>query len=468
SVVQRCCDFLKKEFVQLRFDLQNYCLLCTVAHRYGMKDLQEAAESKMALKFKDTCENEEFLSIIEPDQLVSLLSRDDLCAPSETFIFKSVMQWIKHKKEERMAVAAKVIGAVRLGLVDIRVVIEELNTEEMQRDPEIHRQLHETSLYNNMPSCSSKFAEERSKPRSASQALVAIVPQAQMKYFDVENKTWKTLSATLPSIKATRCYSAVSVGNIAFVAGVASNNSNCLYQYDTENNIWKVEPLSSGGRIDNSVCIVDDYIYVISSDSDQVPQRYNMAKMLWQSISKPSKTGYYTVACNNLVVVYPKVFVLYSNPWPNSAGQYLPSVLQCFDPTKNEWEQKATTCHPHFRSSLLVVNGKIFLAGGFLANNTDSKGCPYGNPAPIEIYNEETNTWSVVEQKHIPANNLNAAEIEGRVYFIINKFPIDSGIRISPGELYPVPLGEWENLGNIDKSAALCYLPLKREFLKTD
>ena len=169
SVVQQCSDFLMKEFVQLRLDLQNYRLLCTVADRHGMKDLREAAESKMALKFKDICESEEFLSIIEPDQLVNLLSRDDLSAPSETFVFKSVMQWIKHKKEERMAVAAKVIGAVRLGLVDIRVVIEELDTEEMQRNPEIHRQLHETSLYNNMPSRNSKFAEERTKPRSASQ-----------------------------------------------------------------------------------------------------------------------------------------------------------------------------------------------------------------------------------------------------------------------------------------------------------
>ena len=124
SVVQQCSDFLMKEFVQLRLDLQNYRLLCTVADRHGMKDLREAAESKMALKFKDICESEEFLSIIEPDQLVSLLSRDDLSAPSETFIFKSMMQWIK------------VIGAVRLGLVDIRVVIEELDTEEMQRNPE--------------------------------------------------------------------------------------------------------------------------------------------------------------------------------------------------------------------------------------------------------------------------------------------------------------------------------------------
>ncbi|XP_022809796.1 kelch-like protein 23 [Stylophora pistillata] len=147
-------------------------------------------------------------------------------------------------------------------------------------------------------------------------------------------------------------------------------------------------------------------------------------------------------------------------------GIYSPPVLQCFHPNKNKWEEKATTCHPHFGSSLFVVNNKLFLAGGFLSITSD--GRPYGSPAPVEMYNEETNTWSVVEQKHIPANNLNAVEIEGRVYFIINKFPIDSGIRIPLGELYPVPLGEWENLGNIDQSAVLCYLPSKRVYLKTE
>ena len=168
SVVQQCCDFLKKEFVQLRFDLQNYCLLCTVAHRYGMKDLQEAAESKMALKFKDTCENEEFLSIIEPDQFLSLLSRDDLSAPSETFIFKSVMQWIKHKKEERMAVAAKVIGAVRLGLVDIDVVIDDLNTKQMRQIPEIYAQVYEAVIYKHRPSHKPPTATKQIRPRSKS------------------------------------------------------------------------------------------------------------------------------------------------------------------------------------------------------------------------------------------------------------------------------------------------------------
>ena len=74
---------------------------------------------------KEICGSEDFLSHMDANRYSNLLSRDYLCSPSETFVFKSLMQWIKHKKEERMTVAAKAIGAVRLGLVDmIREIIK--------------------------------------------------------------------------------------------------------------------------------------------------------------------------------------------------------------------------------------------------------------------------------------------------------------------------------------------------------
>ena len=93
---------------------------------------------------------------------------------------------------------------------------------------------------------------------------------------------------------------------------------------------------------------------------------------------------------------------------------------------------------------------------------------PYGNFASVEVYDAENNKWSVVDQKHIPANNLGAVEIEGKVYFIINRFPVDSGIRIAPGAIYPVSLDKWKNLSNIPSNAALSYVPLKRESLKKE
>ena len=50
-----------------------------------------------------------------------------------------------------MAIAAKVIGAVRLRLADIEVVIDDLHTEEMQQIPEIYKQVHEAVIYKHRP-----------------------------------------------------------------------------------------------------------------------------------------------------------------------------------------------------------------------------------------------------------------------------------------------------------------------------
>ena len=184
SVVQQCCDYLQTHFGdQPRFDLQTYCRVSAIADRHGLKDLQEATQTKMAYIYKEISESEEFLSHIDADKLLNLLSRDDLSAPSETFVFKSVMQWIKHKKEERMAVAAKVIGAVRLGLVDIRKIIEELDTEEMKQIPEIFSLVYETLVHNCSPSNSSKFALEKAKPRSMSQVTTSLCLTARSSVF---------------------------------------------------------------------------------------------------------------------------------------------------------------------------------------------------------------------------------------------------------------------------------------------
>ncbi|KAJ7384523.1 hypothetical protein OS493_021152 [Desmophyllum pertusum] len=377
-----------------------------------------------------------------------------------------------------MAAAAKVIGAVRLGLVDIRVVIEELNTEEMQRDPQILMELNEVLMYNNMPSHNSKFASEKAKPRSMNPVLVAVLPQTQMKYFEVETKTWKPLPYMTQVVEETQsCFCAEYAGNYLYIAARKQSGEFPIYRYDTVNNSWKILPPFSGSNHQiNCLCSVNDYIYAIS-ESNQPLQRYSVANNNWQSAANLSffntSDGQDMLSTVSAVVLKSKICVIHgyereereyrSNDakWVVKAG-----VVHFFDPVKNEWEQKASTCHPHFGSSLFVVNSRLCVAGGDISYDDDF-GVSYGN-WPVEVYDEKNNTWSVVEQKHIPSNKLGAVEIEGRVYFIINKFPIDSGIRIPPEEQYHVSLNEWENLSDVSPEAVLCYLPVKRENLKTE
>ena len=269
--------------------------------------------------------------------------------------------------------------------------------------------------------------------------------------------------------EARSCFCAEYVGNYLYVAAQNKSHQNVIYRYDIVNNSWNTLPSfwGSSNKI-KSLCAVDECIYAITES--YLPQRYSLANNNWQTGAKLSfyntSNGEKDILQNAAAVVLNcRIYVIHGYTKTDREG-YGPqvdmaAVVHCFDPTKNEWQQKASTCYPHFGSSLFVVNNNLCVAGGNISTRNS-------NPAPVEVYNEENNFWSVVEQKHIPSSNLRAVEIEGRVYFIINKFPIDSGIRIPPGEVYHVSLNEWGNLAKVSSEAALCYLPVKRENLKTE
>ena len=213
------------------------------------------------------------------------------------------------------------------------------------------------------------------------------------------------------------------------------------------------------------MCSVNEYVYAISDSNP--PQRYSSTQNKWQSGStlpflKGKSGDRHELSNVAAVVMKSKIYVLHGYrrlEW--KTWKVKSAVFHCFDPQKNEWEKKASTSSPHFRSSLFVDNSKLYVAGG-------NASFGYGDPAPVEVYSEEKNRWFVVDQTHIPPNKLGAVEVEGKVYFIINKFPFDSGIRIPPGEVYHISLNEWETkeIAQIGDDAALCYLPVKRESLE--
>ena len=294
---------------------------------------------------------------------------------------------------------------------------------------------------------------------------------ALAQYFDVDTKLWKPLASVAQLGEITDvCYSAELIGNYQYiVTGVQqakTMHEYVVYRYHILNNTWeklsKLEireiKVKSHSPPKICVCSVSEYLYVITQSNP--PQRYDLSNNVWQAGEKlnfPQHEGsFHSVAAT---VMNCKIYIIHGCKDRENVDK--PAVVHCFDPEKNEWERKASTCHPHFGSSILVVNNRLCVAGG----SKSSRIFPGVHP-PVELYDKRKDTWSVVEQKHIPHNNLGAFEIERRVFFLINNFPIDSGIRIPPEENYPVHLGEWENLAKVSKNAVLCYLPVKRENLR--
>lgn len=251
------------------------------------------------------------------------------------------------------------------------------------------------------------------------------------------------------------------IGNHLYVAV----NKFYVYCYSIDQNLWEELPRPPCSI--NSLCAIGDYMYAMGG-CNQVPQRYSFSECRWQPIAKLS-------ACSNNERRYPagatvfdsKLCVLFgqttegNNRRGSNDLSMQKAMLYCFDPSMNCWQFLSNTCEPHFGSTLFVVNDKLCVAGGY-----KSVSCrdyqPCGEKASVEVYNAEVKYWSTVHQSHISQNYFGAIEVEVRVYFLINNFPIDSGIRIPPGERYPVHLGEWGKLNQVDRNAVLCYLPVKR------
>ena len=274
---------------------------------------------------------------------------------------------------------------------------------------------------------------------------------------------------------ADTCVCTEHVGNNLYVA---ANNTDGSYIccYNIDKNLWEKLPGSFGSV--NNLCTMGDHMYAISSDFTHVPQRYCFAKRQWQSVAQldpirdcPSGYGLSCCSYNGAVVLRSKLYIMYECKFikydyvhANGSRRATTTrrfLVYCFDEEQNQWEKKASTgrAGSHFGSSIFAVNNRLYIAGGCC--DVDDSGVPKGETAAVEVYDEQNGEFSLVEQKHIPPNSLGAVEIEGRVYFIINKFPVDSGIRIPPGEVYPVCLSEWENIAKVGEDAALCYLPLK-------
>ena len=297
---------------------------------------------------------------------------------------------------------------------------------------------------------------------------------ALAQYFDVDTKLWKPLASVAQLGEITDLYySAELIGNYLYVVTEVQQQLMChgyvVYCYHILNNTWeKLPELYIGVNRDKShsppkICSVSEYLYVITQSNP--PQRYDLSNNVWQAgeeLNFPQHEGiFHSVAAT---VMNCKIYIIHGCKDRENVNK--PAVVHCFDPEKNEWERKASTCHPHFGSSIFVVNNRLCVAGGSISSNLFHSLLGLGGSPPVELYDKREDTWSVVEQKLIPHNNLGAFKIERRVYFLINNFPIDSGIRIPPEENYPVHLGEWKNLAKVSKNAVLCYLPVKKENLR--
>lgn len=89
---------------------------------------------------QEVMESEEFL-LLPVNQLVDIISSDELNVRSEEHVFTAVMSWVKHNVTERRQYLGQILSHVRLPLLSPKYLVGTVGSDLLVKSDEICRDL---------------------------------------------------------------------------------------------------------------------------------------------------------------------------------------------------------------------------------------------------------------------------------------------------------------------------------------
>jgi len=166
-----CCEYLKK---QLHY---SNCLgIKNFADIHACNNLLDAAEQYAHENFEKVKDSEEF-KLLPFNQLVDIISSDNLNSRSEEHVYKAVIQWVKHDITNRKSSLPGVLQHVRLPLLAPKFIVGVVSTDLLVRSCCDCRDLvDEAKNYLLLPQDRSSMQGPRTRPRRpiSREALFAV------------------------------------------------------------------------------------------------------------------------------------------------------------------------------------------------------------------------------------------------------------------------------------------------------
>ena len=175
GAIKKCSLYILNNLREEKFTIETKLKICRVAENHNLAELHEEIVHAVALQFGEICSEKAFMENVTSDELLLLLTRNDLSVPSETFLFQTVISWIKADRENRLQYTAQLLDKVRLALVDVMVLLGELESEEFKSKPECFSLVHMCLLEQVRPSLSSPFVQDKGEPRVASKVSAVCI-----------------------------------------------------------------------------------------------------------------------------------------------------------------------------------------------------------------------------------------------------------------------------------------------------
>ncbi|KAK1337648.1 hypothetical protein QTO34_002281 [Cnephaeus nilssonii] len=394
---------------------------------------------------------------------------------NEESILDLVLRWVNHNQELRKEHLVELLKQVRLELINPSFLRQALkrntmllcdancidiiqNTFKAFKTPQPHPLnlrygMETTSLLLCIGNNSSGI---KSRRRNYGDASFCYDPASRKTYFISSPKYGEGLG--------TVCTGVVMENNAVIVAGEASasklsrqKNKNVeIYRYhDRGNQFWEklctaeFRELYALGSVHNDLYVIGGQMkiknqYLITNCVDKYSVERTVGKG-WL----PFHFHWHVMLSLNGVLLYWLLYLMQMD-LPDEEPDRLSNKLLQYDPSQDQWTERAPMKYSKYRFSTAVVNSEIYVLGGIGCVGRD-KGQVRKCLDVVEIYNPDGNFWR--EGPPMPSamlslrtNSTNAGAVDGKLYVCGGFHGADRHEIISKEIL---ELDPWENQWNV-------------------
>jgi N-acetylneuraminic acid mutarotase len=188
---------------------------------------------------------------------------------------------------------------------------------------------------------------------------------------------------------------------------------------DVTEDTWVSKASMQVARSNLGVAAVNGKIYAIGGSTENgvvgTNEEYDLATDTW-TYKKPMPTPRYDFG---IAVYQNKIYCIGGF----SAGGYysnesIKGVNEVYDPATDTWETKEPIPNPRRGLGANVVNGKIYLTGGFVPDSSSSTG--FSILSLNEVYDPETDSWTTKAEVPTAVSSVTSAVVDSRIYLIMS------------------------------------------------
>uniref|UniRef100_A0A8C7BC87 Kelch-like protein 20 n=1 Tax=Neovison vison TaxID=452646 RepID=A0A8C7BC87_NEOVI len=413
EIQEACCEFLKRQL-----DPSNCLGIRAFADTHSCRELLRIADKFTQHNFQEVMESEEFM-LLPANQLIDIISSDELNVRSEEQVFNAVMAWVKYSIQERRPQLPQAPGSDPL----------------IKSDEECRDLVDEAKNYLLLPQERPLMQGPRTRPRKpirCGEVLFAVGGWcsgdaiSSVERYDPQTNEWRMVA----SMSKRRCGVGVSVlDDLLYAVGGHDGSSylNSVERYDPKTNQWSsdVAPTSTC-RTSVGVAVLGGFLYAVGGQDGvsclNIVERYDPKENKWTRVASMSTRrlgvavavlGGFLYAVGGSDGTSPLNTVERYNPQENRWHTIAPmgtrrkhlgcavyqdmiyavggrddttelSSAERYNPRTNQWSPVVAMTSRRSGVGLAVVNGQLMAVGGF-------DGTTYLKT--IEVFDPDANTW---------------------------------------------------------------------------